>query len=75
MEYPYSHGGKYLLAPDTPIEICLECGMIYHDGAALEEIERRFFAIYQDDEKPERYIQMPVAACARVFAEWAEYMN
>lgn len=21
-EYLYSHGGKYLLVPDTPVEIC-----------------------------------------------------
>ncbi len=64
IEYLYSHEGKYLFVPNTPVEVCIECGMIYYDGAVLEEIERRFFAIHQNVEKPDRYIQMPVAAYA-----------
>ncbi|MFQ5616309.1 MAG: YgiT-type zinc finger protein [Anaerolineales bacterium] len=30
---------------DIPVEVCLECGMIYYDAAVLKEIERRFFGI------------------------------
>ncbi|MFH1927848.1 MAG: YgiT-type zinc finger protein, partial [Chloroflexota bacterium] len=28
IEYLYSHKGKYLLVPNTPVEVCLDCGMI-----------------------------------------------
>jgi YgiT-type zinc finger domain-containing protein len=63
-EYLYSHQGNYLLVPDTPIQVCLNCGMIYYDAAVLEAIERRFFAIHQNAEKPDRYIQMPTVAYA-----------
>lgn len=64
IEYLYSYKGKYLLVPNTPVEVCLDCGMIYYDAAVLKEIERRFFAIHQNLEKPDRYIQMPTAAYA-----------
>jgi YgiT-type zinc finger domain-containing protein len=62
IEYLYSHQEKYLLVPDTPVEICLNCGMIYYDAAVLEAIERRFFAIHQNVEEPDCYIQMPTVA-------------
>lgn len=42
INYLYSHKGKYLLVPNTPVEICLDCGTIYYDAAVLKEIERRF---------------------------------
>ena len=42
IEYLYSHKGKYLLVPNTPVEVCLNCGMVYYDAAVLKEIERRF---------------------------------
>ena len=58
----YSHKGNYLLVPNTPVEICLDCGMVYYDAATLKEIERRFFAIQDNVEKPDGYIQMPTAA-------------
>ena len=45
IEYLYSHQGKYLLVPNTPVEICADCGMIYYDATVLKEIERRFFVI------------------------------
>ena len=64
IEYLYSYEDKYLLVPNTPIDICMECGMIYYDAAVLEEIERRFFAIHQNDEEPDRYVQLPIAAYA-----------
>lgn len=64
IEYLYSHQGKYLLVPNTPVEVCLNCGMIYFDAPVLKEIERRFFAIQQNSEQPDDYIQMPIAAYA-----------
>jgi YgiT-type zinc finger domain-containing protein len=62
IEYLYSHKGKYLLVPNTPVEICLNCGMVYYDAAVLKEIERRFFAIQSKIEEPDRYIEMPAKA-------------
>lgn len=59
IEYLYSHEGKYLLVPNTPVEVCLNCGMIYYDAAVLKEIEKHFFAIQSKDEEPDRYIEMP----------------
>ncbi|MBI5184696.1 MAG: type II toxin-antitoxin system MqsA family antitoxin [Nitrospinae bacterium] len=64
IEYLYSHKGKYLLVPNTPVEICLNCGMIYYDAAVLKEIEHHFFAIQHKTEKPDRYIEMPEKAYA-----------
>jgi len=62
IEYLYSHKGKYLLVPNTPVEVCLNCGMVYYDAAVLTEIERRFFAIQSKLEEPDRYIEMPAKA-------------
>ena len=59
IEYLYSREGKYLLVPNTPVEVCLNCGMVYYDAAVLKEIERRFSAIEDKREKPDRYINMP----------------
>lgn len=59
IEYLYSHDGGYLLVPNTPVEICLNCGMTYYDAAVLKEIERHFFAIKDHGERPDRYIEMP----------------
>jgi len=61
-DYLYSYKGEYLLVPDTPVEVCLNCGMVYYDAAVLKEIERRFFAIHQKKEQPDRYIRMPAVA-------------
>ena len=61
IEYLYSHDGSYLLVPNTPVEVCLNCGMIYYDAAVLKEIERRFFAIRENLELPDQYIHMPTA--------------
>jgi len=36
--------------------------MIYYDAAVLKEIERRFFAIQDKAEEPDRYIEMPAKA-------------
>lgn len=62
IEYLYSHQGKYLLVPNTPVEVCLNCGMIYYNAAVLKEIEPRFFAIHSKAEEPDRYIEMPAKA-------------
>lgn len=59
IDYLYSHKGQYLLVPNTPVEVCLDCGMVYYDAAVLKEIERRFFAIQNKTKEPERYIQVP----------------
>lgn len=64
VEYLYSREGKYLLVPDTPVEICKTCGMLCYDAAILKEIERRFFAIHENAEQPDYYIQMPVESYA-----------
>ena len=64
IEYLYSHKGEYLLVPDTPVEVCVNCGVVYYDAAILKEIERRFFAIPQNAEKPDRYIQVPQKSLA-----------
>ncbi len=64
IEYLYSHKGEYLLVPDTPVEVCVNCGMVYYDAVILKEIERRFFAILQNTEKPDRYIQVPQKSLA-----------
>ncbi len=63
-DYLYSHQGSYLLVPNTPVEICLDCGMIYYDANVLKEIERRFFAIQNNAEQPDSYIELPQIAYA-----------
>lgn len=62
VDYLYSYQGEYLLSPNTPVEVCLNCGMVYYDAAVLKEIERRFLAIRRKQEQPDRYIQVPVVA-------------
>jgi YgiT-type zinc finger domain-containing protein len=64
IEYLYSYKGQYLLVPNTPVEICANCGMVYYEVAVLKEIERRFWAIQADGEEADRYIQMPAVSYA-----------
>lgn len=59
IEYLYSHQGEYLLVLNTPVEVCLDCGMVYYDAAVLKDIERHFFAIREQREQPDRYVQIP----------------
>lgn len=59
-----NHKGEYLLVPNTPVEVCLNCGMVYYDAAVLKEIERQFFAIRRKAEEPGRYIEIPAKAYA-----------
>jgi YgiT-type zinc finger domain-containing protein len=58
-EYLYSYKGNYLLVPNTPVEICVKCGMIYYDAGVLKDIEQHFFAIQKKEEKPDAYIELP----------------
>jgi YgiT-type zinc finger domain-containing protein len=62
VEYLYSHQGKYLLVPNTPVQVCLNCGAIYYAAAVLKKVERRFFATHSQMEEPDCYIQMPAKA-------------
>jgi YgiT-type zinc finger domain-containing protein len=64
IEYLYSHEGEYLIVPNTPVEVCMECGMIYYEAKVLKEIERRFFAIQKHMEEPERVLRVPTATFA-----------
>jgi YgiT-type zinc finger domain-containing protein len=64
IEYLYSHQGKYLLVRNTPVEVCMNCGMIYYDAVVLKEIEQHFFAIQNKTEVPDRYIEMPAKSYA-----------
>ena len=64
VEYFYAHGGKYLLAPNTPAEVCDCCGMEFYDAVVVKEIERRFFAIRAKTEKPDEVLQVPMKAFA-----------
>ncbi len=59
IEYLYSHKGKYLLVPNTPVELCCDCGMVYYDATVLKEIEQHFFAIHEKAEKPDCYLEIP----------------
>jgi len=64
VEYLYSHRGKYMLVPDTPAEICQECGTVFYDAKVLKEIERQFFAIQHQGKEPDRYLKIPTIAYA-----------
>jgi YgiT-type zinc finger domain-containing protein len=52
-EYLYAYKGNNLLVPNTPVEICSTCGMVYFEASVLKESERRFFAIRKNEEKPD----------------------
>jgi YgiT-type zinc finger domain-containing protein len=58
-DYLYSHNGKYLLVPNVPVEVCDSCGMIYYDAKNLLDIEKHFFAISNNEEKPDGFINVP----------------
>ena len=58
--YLYSHQGQYLIVPNTPVEICNNCGTVYYSAEVLKNIERQFFAIRNNTETPDQYLQVPV---------------
>lgn len=62
IEYLYSQKGKCLLVPNTPVKVCLKCGMIYYEAAVLKEIEQHFFAIQNEIEQLDGYIEVPAKA-------------
>lgn len=58
-DYLYSYKGNYLLVPNTPVEICQNCGMVYYDASVLKKIENHFFAIQRKHEAPDHYLEIP----------------
>ncbi|WP_397198900.1 type II toxin-antitoxin system MqsA family antitoxin [Nodosilinea sp. LEGE 07298] len=60
--YLYSHQGQYLIVPNTPVEICSNCGTVYYSAEVLKNIERQFFASRNNTEAPDQYLQVPVKA-------------
>ncbi len=64
IDYLYSYRGNYLLVPNTPVEICKDCGMTYYDANVLKNIEHSFFAIQRKKEEPDSYIELPSKAYA-----------
>jgi len=65
IEYLYSLHGKYLFVPNMPVFVCLNCGEVYYPATRLLEVERRFKAIYERAEQPDRYENMPVVELER----------
>ena len=61
-DYLYSHKGNYLLVPNTPVEVCCSCSMVYYDASVLKRIEQHFFAIQKQEEKPDSYLKLPQLA-------------
>ncbi len=59
IEYLYSHKGQYLLVPNTPVEMCNNCGMMYYEEKVLKNIEQHFFNIQKNLEAPDRVISIP----------------
>jgi len=62
--YLNHYQGKYLLVSNTPVEVCLDCGMMYYDAKVLKKIEQHFFAIHNNQEQPDQYISIPTKAFA-----------
>lgn len=60
VEYVYRHDRNYLIMRDVPAEVCSVCGTRFYRAEVLEQIERRFLAIYHDAREPERSIEVPV---------------
>lgn len=59
IDYLYQHQGKYLLVPNTAVEVCQDCGMIYYSAKVMKKIEQDFFSIYENKEKPDQYLSIP----------------
>lgn len=63
-DYLYAYKGNYLLVPNTPAEVCGNCGMMYYDAVVLKRIEKHFLAIQKKEEQPDSYIELPQLAYA-----------
>lgn len=59
IDYLYHYQDKYLLVPNTPVEICQNCGTIYYAAKVMKKIEHYFFSIYENQEKPDKYLSIP----------------
>lgn len=60
VRYIYSREGRSLFVPDMPAEVCLSCGILFYDGAALLKVEERFKAIGRGEVTPDREVTLPV---------------
>jgi len=60
VEYIYRHNGQYLIVENVPTEVCNVCQTRFYAAKVLQDIERQFFAIYRREQKPTRYVQVPV---------------
>jgi len=49
--YLNHYQGKYLLVSNTPVEVCLDCGMMFYDAKVLKKIEQHFFAIHNNTDR------------------------
>ena len=58
-DYLYSYKGNYLLVPNTPVEVCQTCGMMYYPAKVLKEIEGHFFDIQKKKIEPDNYLEIP----------------
>jgi YgiT-type zinc finger domain-containing protein len=45
-DYLYSYKGNCLLVPNTPVEVCQTCGMMYYPAKVLKDFVGRFGSIY-----------------------------
>jgi YgiT-type zinc finger domain-containing protein len=63
-DYLYSKEEQYLLVKKFPVEICCNCGMVYYNGRLLEEVERTFIAIHEQQRQPDSQVLVPVTVCA-----------
>jgi len=59
IDYLYQYQGKYLLVPNTPVEVCLNCGTMFYEAKVLKKIEQHFFAIYNNQEEADQYLSIP----------------
>ncbi|WP_084605192.1 type II toxin-antitoxin system MqsA family antitoxin [Desulfonatronum thioautotrophicum] len=59
VDYLYSYKGNYLLVPNTPVEVCVNCGMLYYDAKILKAIEKQFFAVQNKTKNPDCYFEIP----------------
>jgi len=57
--YLFHYRGNYLLVPNTPVEVCLNCGMVYFDAKVLKE-SNSASSHPKENEKPDRYVELPV---------------
>lgn len=64
VEFLYSRRGKHLFVPTMPALVCQHCGLRYYPAEALKQVEKRFKAIYEHHEKPDRYENIPVMETA-----------